>query len=45
MYQNHVTVKINNLDIAGKVVDAAVSAGSNDINNLLHSKNDGLNNI
>ena len=31
---NHVTVKINNLDNVGKVVDAAVSAGANDINNL-----------
>ncbi|MDU8009007.1 MAG: SIMPL domain-containing protein, partial [Veillonella sp.] len=27
---NHVTVKINNLDNVGKVVDAAVSAGAND---------------
>ena len=31
---NHVTIKINNLDNVGKVVDAAVSAGANDINNL-----------
>ena len=31
---NHVTVKINNLDNVGKVVDAVVSAGANDINNL-----------
>lgn len=31
---NHVTIKINNLDNIGKVVDAAVSAGANDINNL-----------
>ena len=28
------TVKINNLDNVGKAVDAAVSAGANDINNL-----------
>ena len=31
---NRVTVKINNLDNVGKAVDAAVSAGANDINNL-----------
>lgn len=31
---NNVTVKINNLDNVGKAVDAAVSAGANDINNL-----------
>ena len=35
---NHVTVKINNLDNVGKVVDAAVSAGANDINNLSFQK-------
>ena len=34
MYQIMLTVKINNLDNVGKVVDAAVSAGANDINNL-----------
>ena len=31
---NLVTVKINNLDNVGKVVDAAVNAGANDINSL-----------
>lgn len=31
---NLVTVKINNLDSVGKVVDAAVNAGANDINSL-----------
>ena len=31
---NHVTVKIIDLNTVGKVVDAAVNAGANDINNL-----------
>ncbi len=31
---NRVTVKINNLSNVGKAVDAAVSVGANDINNL-----------